>query len=128
MILLLVQIKQDKKEDKLKIRTQQYIKLNTIAKKIYRLNPSTPDDRRHTQQKNPTISSIGKNLSQICLRILGLTHGRAIKEESKDKDLQHLKLKYEQRNPTIKPQWAWQRPKHHPPTISSIIKSKSEPS
>ena len=96
-ILLLVQIKQDKKEDKSKIRTKQYIKLNNIAKKIYRLNPRTPDDRRHTQQKNPTISSIDTNLSQTCLRILGLTHGRAMKEESNDKDSTALKTEYTSR-------------------------------
>ena len=45
---------------------------------------------------------------------------------SKDKDSTVNKTEYQsKRNPTGKPRWAWQQPKHQAPTISSIDKSLS---
>ena len=41
---LLQHINQDIKGDKAKIRTQQYIKLNTGAKEIQQVNPGGPDN------------------------------------------------------------------------------------
>ena len=42
---LQVHVKQDRKGDKTKIRTQQYIQLNTGAKEIKQLKPSGPYNR-----------------------------------------------------------------------------------
>ena len=50
------------KGDKAKIRTQQYIKLNTGAKEIQQVNPGGPDNRQANQA--PTISSIDQSLSR----------------------------------------------------------------
>ena len=50
------------KGDKAKVRTQQYIKLNTGATEIQRVNPSGPANSQKHQA--PTISSIDKFLSR----------------------------------------------------------------
>ena len=42
---LLEHINQDVKGDKAKIKTQQYIKLNTGAKEIQQLSPSRPEKK-----------------------------------------------------------------------------------
>ena len=57
---LLENINQDIKGDKAKIRTQQYIQLNTGAKQIQQVNPGGPDSSQKHQV--PTISSIDKSL------------------------------------------------------------------
>ena len=70
MLHLLEHINQDIKRDKAKIRTQQYIKLNTRAREIQQVNPRGPDNSRNIR---PLPSS-------------SPTHGHAIKEESKVED------------------------------------------
>ena len=59
---LLEHKKQNIKGDKAKIRTEQYIKLNTGAKEIEKINPDGPDNSQKHQA--PTISSIDKSLRQ----------------------------------------------------------------
>ena len=78
---LLEHINHDIKRDKAKMRTQQYIKLNTRAKEIKQVHPSWPD--KQPKHQTPTISSIDKSLSPNCHRVLSPTQRRANKEESK---------------------------------------------
>ena len=74
-------INQDIKRRKAKIRTQQYIKLNTRAKEFQQVNPGGPD--KQPKHQTPTISPIDKSLSRDRHRVWSPTHRRAIKEESK---------------------------------------------
>ena len=65
------------KGDKVKIRTQQYIKLNIGAKEIQRGHPGGPDNSQNYQA--PTMSSIYKSSSWNRHRVSSPTHWRAIK-------------------------------------------------
>ena len=83
MYHLLVHINQDIKGDKTKIRTQQYIQLNTEAKEIQQLNHGGLDSRRSIRPQPSFIKiishykKIGYN-NNVCTLLSFLTACRLV--------------------------------------------------
>ena len=75
-------INQDIKGDKAKIRSQQYIKLNTRAREIQQVNPGGPDNSQSIRPLCSTMPEIKIDLNGVLKLLSNLKPNKAAMPEN----------------------------------------------